>query len=47
MSVVDVQGRAVFEGAWTGDLQVNWPVGWYTLRVVREGQVQHQTLVVK
>ncbi|HCC63601.1 MAG TPA: hypothetical protein DEP62_00175, partial [Flavobacteriales bacterium] len=47
MTVVDVQGRVVFEGAWTGDLQVNWPAGWYTFRVVREGQAQHQTLVVK
>ncbi|MGB2157823.1 MAG: FG-GAP-like repeat-containing protein [Flavobacteriales bacterium] len=47
MTVVDVQGRVVFEGAWTGHLQVNWPAGWYTLRVVREGQAQHQTLVVK
>jgi hypothetical protein len=47
MTVVDVQGRMVFEGAWTGNMQVNWPAGWYTLRVLRGGQAQHQTLVVK
>ena len=32
MTVVDVQGRVVYEGTWTGGLQVNWPVGWYALR---------------
>ena len=31
--MVDVHGKRVFEGAWTGDLQVDWPAGWYTLRV--------------
>ena len=47
MTVVDVQGRVVFAGTWSGALQVDWPAGWYTLRVLREGQTQHQTLVVK
>ena len=37
MTVVDVQGRVVFEGArGLAILQVNWPAGWYTLRVLRE-----------
>jgi hypothetical protein len=47
MTVVDGQGRVVFAGTWSGALQVDWPAGWYTLRVLREGQTQHQTLVVK
>jgi hypothetical protein len=47
MTVVDVQGRVVFAGTWSGALHVDWPAGWYTLRVLREGRAQHQTLVVK
>ena len=47
LQVVDAQGRAVHNGTWEGSLTMDWPAGWYAVRVATDQGLEHKALVIE
>ena len=47
IEVLDAQGRVVYTGQVAGNILADWPAGWYSVRVMSQGQFERQTLVVR